>query len=106
MAQWGHHSDGIRGMELAQVSHAEPRSQLIIVVASLKLVWLLGVVFAVLVVDDSPATAAIVAAASMLLGAVLLKPVRLRTFESGASLGVLRRLRSETWSSDEIAEIQ
>jgi len=76
------------------------------VFASLKLAWVPGIVVSWFVLSDDPIIAGIIAVVSLLFGAMLLKPVRLRTTESGTSLGVLRRFRWEWWSSEEIAVIQ
>lgn len=74
--------------------------------ASYKLVWLLGIVFAVLVAERSLLEAGVVATVSVLFGLFLLRPVRLRTAGSVVSLGVLRRGRWEWWDSGEVAAIQ
>lgn len=84
----------------------EPRPQLILVFDSIKLAWVVGVVVGASAMDSSPVVGAFIAAASLVLAAVSLKPVQLRSTDAGASLGVLRRGRWEWWSSDQVAAIK
>jgi hypothetical protein len=88
------------------VGETEARSQLILVFDSIKLAWIFGIAFAAFAAGNSPVVAAVIAVASLMLAAVSLKPVRLRTTDTGASLGVLRRWRWEWWSSEQVAVIQ
>lgn len=84
----------------------EARSQLILVFDSIKLAWVVGIVVGASAMDDSPVVGAVIAAVSLVLAAVSLKPVQLRSTDAGTSLGVLRRGRWEWWSSDQVAAIQ
>lgn len=88
------------------MSEEDVQSQFVVVLSASKTVWLPGVVLAVLVADDSPTVAAVITAISLVFAAMLLKPVRLNTSESGPALGVLRGFRWEWWRSDDVASIQ
>ena len=88
------------------MSEPTQRSQVIVLFDLSKLAWIVGIVFALMLVDESAVAAVAVAAISLVVGVLLLRPVRLKTSESGASLGVLRLFRWEWWSSREIEAIE
>jgi len=89
------------------MNEPDSRSQLLVVLASYKLAWIAGVVSAALIAGDSPAAAALTMVVSLLLGAFLLRPVRLADAASGAgAIGVLRRFRWEWWRSGEIESVR
>lgn len=81
-------------------------SQFIVHLDGSRFIWVIGIVFAVLLADEFPIEAVAIAVLSLVYAAAQLRPVRLMSSESGASLGVLRRCRWEWWSHHDIALIQ